>query len=305
VNGVLVGTRHMEEPWLYRSRLTILDRLISKNPLVLWVQKRGWFDNPNPFMAIVVRQFFERQAHWASKDRPADRDTVNDVLLKTQQEHPEVPDFSPLVHSTSAIGAGVEATAITISSIFYFLLKNQHCYTKLKEELDSNLGDSKGPVSWAVAQNLPYLNAVINESMRCHMVTRLPFTRETPAGGLTVCGTWVPPGMSVSVYAPVVHQSREVFGEDVKVFRPERWLEDKEKAKQMQNTLFHFGHGKYSCLGKSIARLEIIKMIPSVLREFDFTPTEPKKDWTLLQGPFTPPVDFRVKLKPRNVTQVS
>lgn len=57
-----------------------------------------------------MRQGFERAAYWSSKDRLADRDTVNDVLLKTQKEHPEVPEFSPLVHSTSAIGAGVEAT---------------------------------------------------------------------------------------------------------------------------------------------------------------------------------------------------
>lgn len=101
------------------------------------------------------------------------------------------------------------------------------------------------------------------------MVTRLSFTRETPTGGLTICGTWVPPGLSVGVYAPVIHQSRDIFGEDVKVFRPERWLEDKERATQMNNTLFHFGHGKYSCLGKNIGKLEIVKLIPTVLREFD------------------------------------
>ncbi|RFU24689.1 hypothetical protein B7463_g11642, partial [Scytalidium lignicola] len=301
VNGVIANVKRMVDWFLYTSRVTIIDQLTLKNPIFLWLNKHGWFDPPNPFMPILKHQFFERQEHWKGiKGRPADRDTLNDLFLKTQQEHPEVTDFRPITHSMSVVGAGVEATAITICSIFYSLLKNRRCYTKLKEELNSQLGDSTD-ISFTVAQSLPYLNAVIHESMRCHMVTRLPFTRETPADGLTICGIWVLPGISVGVYEPVVHRNKEIFGDDVDVFRPERWLDDKEKAKQMANTLFHFGYGKYSCLGNNIARLEILKLIQSVLREFDLSLVEPDKDWILENGAFSPPVELKIKLQPRNL----
>ena len=167
------------------------------------------------------------------------------------------------------IPADILRSAITISSIFYFLLKNQRCYTKLKEELDNKLGGSTVPVSFAVAQQLPYLNAVVDESMRCHLTSRLPTLRDTPANGLHICGSWVPPGVSVGVYGSVVHHRREVFGEDVDVFRPERWLDEEEKVRRMRNTMFSFGSGKYSCLGRHLSKLEILKFIPSVMREFE------------------------------------
>ena len=163
---------------------------------------------------------------------------------------------------------GIICRAIVISSIFYYLLKNQRCYTKLREEVEK-LGNSKTPVPFADAQKLPYLNAVIDESMRCHWISRLAQPRDTPKDGLTICGIWVPAGVSVSTYGPVLHHREDVFGEDVDVFRPERWLGEKEKVQRMRNTMFSFGSGKYSCLGRHLAMVMILKFVPSVLREFD------------------------------------
>ena len=36
----------------------------------------------------------------------------------------------------------------------------------------------------------------------------------------------------------------------------------------MKYTLFTFSSGKYDCLGKSIARMEIAKLVPRVIRAF-------------------------------------
>ena len=43
-----------------------------------------------------------------------------------------------------------------------------------------------------------------------------------------------------------------VFGEDANVFRPERWLEDDERARQMERALFTFGQGARTCIGKVV-----------------------------------------------------
>ncbi|CZR63115.1 uncharacterized protein PAC_13012 [Phialocephala subalpina] len=303
VNGVIFGVRKMAAWWLYLSRAPFLDYRLLKNPLILWCNKHGWFDHPNVFMPIVQRQFFERQEHWKEvgnmKTVAGDRPTLTEMFLKAQQDHPEVQDFQPFMHSMSTIGAATEATAITLSSVIYFLLKNPRCYEKLKSEL-STLPAPASPVIFIQAQSLPYLNACINESMRLHSADRFAKGREVPESGMTICGQFVPGGTTVSVYTDAAHRQKEIFGNDVDVFKPERWLESEEKTNRMNATMLSFGIGKYGCLEKNLSRLEMLKFIPSVLRAFDFELVNPEQDWTLVNGPFAHPVDLFVKVQARS-----
>lgn len=94
-------------------------------------------------------------------------------------------------------------------------------------------------------------------------------TRVTPETGLTVDGTFVPAKVNVGVSGTVLHRRKEVFGDDVETFRPERWLGNEEKVRVMRNTLFTFSRGKYNCLGQHLSKLEMYKFVPSVLRAFD------------------------------------
>jgi cytochrome P450 len=68
---------------------------------------------------------------------------------------------------------------------------------------------------------------------------------------------------------------RTTFGEDVDIFRPERWLGEEEKVRKMKNALFTFSSGKYNCLKKNIARMEIAKLVPSVIRAFEVSVCSP------------------------------
>ncbi|KAF7517593.1 hypothetical protein G7054_g13751 [Neopestalotiopsis clavispora] len=70
-----------------------------------------------------------------------------------------------------------------------------------------------------------------------------------------------------------MHRDKSLYGEDVDVFRPERWLEssegaaDKERLRAMRRTNdLMFGHGKYTCLGKPVAMIEIHKTVFEVSR---------------------------------------
>lgn len=76
----------------------------------------------------------------------------------------------------------------------------------------------------------------------------------------------------MGVYGSVIHHRKDVFGEDVEVFRPERWMDNEEKVRRMRTTLFAFGSGKYSCLGKNLSRLELFKVIPELIRAFEVSP---------------------------------
>jgi hypothetical protein len=124
VLGIIAGHHEMGKHWLYVcinrvplsrsnthqfSRAKILYWLSQTNALLLWLNKRGWYNHAVSFTPIIQRQFFERQEYWKEiKGRPEDRSTLTDLFLLAQQEHPEAADFQPLLQSMSAIGGAVD-----------------------------------------------------------------------------------------------------------------------------------------------------------------------------------------------------
>lgn len=75
----------------------------------------------------------------------------------------------------------------------------------------------------------------------------------------------------------MIHLNKEIFGEDIEVFRTERWLVDEKKdhaeeekrIKEMSLVMLQFGMGARTCIGKNISLLEIYKLVPTVLRRFE------------------------------------
>ena len=100
-------------------------------------------------------------------------------------------------------------------------------------------------------------------------VTRMPHDRIVLSPGLVVHGQHIAAGTNIDVYGPILYHRADIFGEDVDIFCPERWLGEEEKVRKMKNTLFTFSSGKYNCLEKNIARMEIAKLVPSVIRAFE------------------------------------
>jgi len=95
--------------------------------------------------------------------------------------------------------------------------------------------------------------------------------KRVPDGGATLNGQYVPDGTKIAYCGWVVQRRKENFGEDANVFRPERWLEvdEEERLKKMERvTDLVFGSGRYGCLGKSIAVLELNKVFVEVLMGF-------------------------------------
>lgn len=72
-----------------------------------------------------------------------------------------------------------------------------------------------------------------------HPNTGTILERSVPAGGIEIDGYVIPEGTVVGCNAWVIHRDQTVFGDDVEIFRPERWLEvSSEKAIEMKSTIF-------------------------------------------------------------------
>ncbi len=133
----------------------------------------------------------------------------------------------------------------------------------LLEEIQHVSSRISSPIAWAQTQQLPYLQAVIREGLRMWPpIAGLGFKR-VPPGGDVINGYFVPEGTEIGQGFLAVGRSKAVWGEDANVFRPERWLtaDDLELKRMLAAVDTHFGAGKYSCMGKPIAMMELHKAV--------------------------------------------
>jgi len=296
------------------GQMPFIDLLYEKNPLKLNLEKWGFSKKVFPVTQFALSRASERRSEMLKVKETGEistrADRGIDLLTKftqAQHDHPEfMTDSQVLAATTSMIFAGSETTAISLSSIFYHLVQYPAVYRKLMTELDEAAANgtieerTNNKVSWAESQKLPYLDAVIQESFRMHPAAGLILERITPPAGITICGEHIPGGVIVGCNAWILHRRPEIFGKDVDSFIPERWIDaSPAQLKDMKATMFQFGAGARTCIGKNISLLEIYKLVPTFLRNFDIEMD--CQDWKTRNAWFVRQRDFFTTFKPRSV----
>ncbi|USP73751.1 hypothetical protein yc1106_01025 [Curvularia clavata] len=192
--------------------------------------------------------------------------------------------------------AGSDTTAAAIRTILLYIMSHRRVYAKLQAEIDEAVKSGKAPaapgiVSDAEVRRLPYLGAVVREGMRMQPPVANIFSRVTPdEGDVAVIGGkeyHIPGGTLIGYSALTMHRNNpSIYGEDCTVFRPERWLIDttdeaaKERLHKMTRTNdMIFGYGRWLCLGRNIALIEMHKAVFELFRNFDMTLTYPLDPW--------------------------
>lgn len=224
-----------------------------------------------------ARELIEnRRANGAAKTN--DREDLLSQILDTQKKHPQIVD-ERVVHgyATTPLLAGADTVTIGLTSIVYFVGKHPEVEAKLREELQSS--GLQMPPPWAAVHKMPYLDAVIRESFRCHPIGAMLSRRAVPPGpGLTLeDGHRLPPGTAVAVSGWSTHFDKDAYGDDVHDFKPERWRkgptesEDDyaERLRKMNKADLTWGAGDRACMGKNIAKCEMYKLMATLYSIFD------------------------------------
>ncbi|KAI0401531.1 cytochrome P450 [Xylaria palmicola] len=231
-------------------------------------------------------------------------------LSKFLARHERDPDGFTIDHvlagCTANMAAGSDTTGISLAAILYYLLRHPACLGRLRDEIASFraqglLSDGFG---FKETQQMPYLQAVVKEALRMHPATGLPLERVVPEGGATICGRFFPADTIVGINTWVAHRNTKVFGADADEFRPERWLvKDEAKLAEMNRQWIPFGTGSRTCIGRHISTLEISKLIPRLIRDFDFELADggAEDSWTTQNRWFVKPQGFRVKVRRREL----
>lgn len=125
-------------------------------------------------------------------------DFLTKFFSKNAQDPKAFTTYHVVMGCVSNMVAGSDTTAITLSAILYYLLKNRRTFDALRQEIDSQQREGKisRRITFKESQNMPYLQAVIKEALRMHPATGLPLERVVPPGGVTICGRVFPEGVS-------------------------------------------------------------------------------------------------------------
>ncbi|KAI1559582.1 CypX, Cytochrome P450, partial [Pyrenophora tritici-repentis] len=227
----------------------------------------------SPFMKVMDFILLQIQNRVSGQTiSPKDRQDFLDKLLPLEKNG-KATRLDTINACGSNIGAGSDTTAISLTATIAYLSMHPDVLAKLREELDDavNRGAASDPITFKESQKLPYLRAVIQETLRMHPAVGAPLTRIIGIGGANLAGRYFPAGTEVGVNPWVIHNNKEIFGPDASKFRPERWLvQDAEKRAVMDRNFLTFGAGSRTCIGKNISLLEMYKVIPQIVKKFDF-----------------------------------
>lgn len=188
--------------------------------------------------------------------------------------------------------AGSDSTATAIRMTFLYIITTPSVYAKLTHEIRTSTWTSLA-IKQSEPRALPYLQSCIKEGMRMWPPLAGLLTKVSPPGGETFNGTFIPGGVEVCWSPFSMQRRKEIYGADANVFRPERWLEAAAAAektsdgalrlKKMERTLdLVFGSGKYGCLGKTVALMELDKVFVALLQDLEralVDPVAPIRTW--------------------------
>ncbi|KAI1259970.1 cytochrome P450 [Xylariaceae sp. FL1019] len=202
------------------------------------------------------------------------------------------------------IVAGSVTTTTAICMTMLCLLTSPPTYAALRREIDERIskGMLSSPISDSEARTMPYLQAVIKEGLRFYPPVVGLGSKEVPKGGDLLNGYYIPEGTQIGMNFFGLMRSKDTWGPDADVFRPERWLEaDEEMAKRMNAVVdLDFGFGKYQCLGKPIAMMELNKIYVELLRRYDFTIVNPRTPIVASTAIFWSAKDFWLRITRRD-----
>ncbi|EEA20889.1 hypothetical protein TMatcc_000885 [Talaromyces marneffei ATCC 18224] len=167
--------------------------------------------------------------------------------------------------------AGIDTTSDTLMFTIWALSRpeNRKYQEKLIQEVDSIPDtdcNADGNPSAEVADKLPYLDAIIKETLRLYA----PLPASEPRSSLVdtkIDGYLIPAGTVVSMSPYNLHRNPEVFPEPLK-FNPERWHGENGDCTEMKKWFWAFSSGGRMCIGLHLAMAEMTTLLAAIYRRY-------------------------------------
>ena len=162
---------------------------------------------------------------------------------------------------------GFETMTTTLSFCSYELALNQDVQDKLCEEI-KKIEEEKGSIDYETLSKLPYLDAVISETLRKYPpVTRLNRVA-AQKHQLGNTGITINKGSVVNILVYAIHHNEEYYPEPEQ-FKPERFLPENRDLIEPY-TYLPFGIGPRNCIGMRFGLLETKLALAKIITKYKF-----------------------------------
>ena len=197
------------------------------------------------------------------RDRASSDDRGDDILsMLLEAEYDDGSRMDELEvrdQLLSILSAGHETTAIAMAWTLYWLHRHPEKLNRLLEDISEQAptGDPE-----ALTQ-IPYLDAVVNESLRIHPV--LPDLARKLSQDAELMGCKLKAGTAVGAVAFLTHRDPEIY-ENPDEWIPERFLDHKFSPFEF----YPFGGGNRRCIGAAFASFEAKVVLGTLLSAYHF-----------------------------------
>ncbi|KAB2088416.1 hypothetical protein ES319_A04G174000v1 [Gossypium barbadense] len=187
--------------------------------------------------------------------------------------------------------AGQETTNSLLAWTILVLAIHTKWQEKTRQEVSEVFGD-QNPNSEGIAK-LKIMNMVVNETLRLYspvVAVIRKIKKEVRLGKLVL-----PANLEILIPIIALHHDPQLWGDDVHLFKPERFVEGIASATKYNSAAFiPFSMGPRSCVGMSFATTETKVALSMILQRYAFTLSS-----TYVHAPFT-----LVTLQPQHGIQV-
>ncbi|XP_015895174.3 cytochrome P450 78A5 [Ziziphus jujuba] len=195
-----------------------------------------------------------------------------DVLLDLEEDD-KLTDSDMIAVLWEMIFRGTDTVAILLEWILARMVLHPDIQTKAQGEIDQVVGRFR-QVSDSDIQNLPYLQAIIKESLRMHPPGPLLSWARLAIHDVHVGSDFIPAGTTAMVNMWAITHNEKIWSEAEK-FKPERFMEEEDVSIMGSDLrLAPFGSGRRVCPGKALGLATVQLWLAQLLQNFKWIATK-------------------------------
>ncbi|OMO72028.1 Cytochrome P450 [Corchorus olitorius] len=227
---------------------------------------RGLVSKVNVFVGKIIEEHRVKRVNGVLEDDGSKVGDFVDVLLDLEK-HEKLNDSDMIAVLWEMIFRGTDTVAILLEWILARMVLHPEIQSKAQAEIDTVVGKSK-QISDSDIANLPYLQAIVKETLRVHPPGPLLSWARLAIHDVHIGEHFVPAGTTAMVNMWAITHDEKVWAEPEK-FKPERFMED-VSIMGSDLRLAPFGSGRRVCPGKAMGLATVHLWLAQLLQAFQW-----------------------------------